>query len=377
MRTSVVPIRELVGRSRRPTNVMYFRPSTFLRFACGFAHVMLSLLPALGIGALLSSSALAQQNLHVGKVVYEHAPDGGEPWPVIDIYSMAGDGSNVKALTNDGHSHNPSWSPDGRHILFIHDSTPRTKPAYREQKGSESYHSVELYVMNADGSNRKLLRRLEPVIYGAAWSPDGKTLAIACIPEAWANIPRPADEPMRAGLFLLPANGQGDLRLVLPNAFSPSWSPDGKKLAFSVDHPRGRWAIHVANSDGSHDVQLTKPNRLGGSPAWSPDGKQIAFDEFVDPVRQQIFVVDADGSNVRQLTRDPNWSCGHPSWSPDGMRIATSCRSASSPCGMVSSVGSVLPACARRIFIWLRDSNSKPTQLNEHDAAAASFALIP
>jgi Tol biopolymer transport system component len=115
--------------------------------------------------------------------VYTHAPDESAPWPVTDIYSMRGDGSNVKALTNDGHSHSPIWSPDGRRILFIHDSALRTKPAYREPKEFESYHSVELYVMDADGKNRRLLRRLEPVIYSAAWSPDGKTLAISCLPE--------------------------------------------------------------------------------------------------------------------------------------------------------------------------------------------------
>src|SRR5437667_12519140 len=157
--------------------------------------------------------------------------------------------------------------------------------------------------MNADGSDRKLLRHIEPVIYSAAWSSDGKTLAITCIPEVWASVPRPADEPARAGLFLLSADGMGELRPLFPNAFTPSWSPDGKRLAFSVERPRGRWAVHVANTDGSHDVQLTDSNRIGGSPAWSPDGTHIAFDEFVDPGRQQVFVMETDGSQVRQLTR--------------------------------------------------------------------------
>ena len=86
-----------------------------------------------GIAVLFLSIALAQQQT-AGTIVYTHAPDGSAPWPVNDIYAMRGDGSNVRALTNDGHSHNPTWSPDGRHILFIHDSTLRTKPAYRETK---------------------------------------------------------------------------------------------------------------------------------------------------------------------------------------------------------------------------------------------------
>jgi TolB protein len=104
---------------------------------------------------------------------------------------------------------------------------------------------------------------------------------------------------------------------VVRDAFTAAWSPDGKKLAFSVENPRGEWAVHVANADGADDVPLTDPVLISGSPAWSPDGKQIAFDQFADQ-RQQIFVMDADGSRSRQITGDSNWSCGHPSWSGAG-----------------------------------------------------------
>jgi Tol biopolymer transport system component len=292
---------------------------------------------------------------------------------------MDADGRNVKPLTHDGHSHTPSWSPDGRRILFVHDSALQTKPAYREAKEFESYHPVELQVMDKDGGNRRLLRRLEPFIFSAAWSPDGKTLAITRLPAAWANRPRTAEEPVRAGLFLLPADGHGEPRLLFRNAFTPSWSPDGRRLAFSVERPGGLWAVHVADSDGSHDVPLTDPSRIAGSPAWSPDGKLIAFDEFTDQgQRQQVSVMDTKGSRVRLLTSDPNWSCEHPSWSSDGKQIAFSCRSASVPCGTVSSTGSVLPACVRRIFLAaLDDTKARPTQLSEHDGASPAFAPIP
>ena len=67
---------------------------------------------------LLGAAASGQGRLR-DTIVFTHAPDGGPPWPVEDIYSMSGNGTHRKALTNDGHSHDPAWSPDGRRIVFI------------------------------------------------------------------------------------------------------------------------------------------------------------------------------------------------------------------------------------------------------------------
>jgi len=321
------------------------------------------------------TSALAQQQ-RPGTIVFVHAPDRGAPWPIEDIYSMDADGASVKPLTHDGHSHDPAWSPDGRRILFIHDSALQTKPAYKEENPYDSYHPVELYVMDRDGKNRRLLRRIEPVIDSAVWSPDGKTIAVSALPQALVNSPQSGGEPMRAGLFLLPADGQGEPRLLFRNALTPAWSPDGKKLAFSVERARGQWAVHVANSDGSHDVQLTEPPLMAGSPVWSPDGTLIAFDQFVGN-NQQVFIMDAEGSLRRQITSSSSWSCGHPSWSADGKRLAFSCRSAWTPCGGVSSVGTILPACTRRLFVVSAfDVNARPIQLGDRDAAMPVFAPV-
>ncbi len=311
-------------------------------------------------------------------IVFTHAPDGGPPLPVEDIYSMSGDGTQLKALTNDGRSYGPAWSPDGRRIVFIHDSGPRTKPAYGEKKGFETYHSVELCVMDRDGGNRHTVRRMASVIDGVAWSPDGKTFAISGVPDSLENLPGTRTEPIRFQLFLVPADGSGEPRLLIPNASTQAWSPDGKKLAFSVEQPRAQWAVHTANADGSNDIRLTDPLLDGGSPAWSPDGRRIAFDEFVDARgREQIFLMNADGSGRRQITSDPDWSCTHSSWSPDGNRLAFSCRSASAPCGGVSSAGTVLPECTRRIFsVSLVDPHARPVQLGTSDGISPAFAPI-
>jgi len=317
--------------------------------------------------------AMAQQE-GGGTIVFTHAPDGGPPWPVEDIYAMDADGSNVRALTRDGHSHDPAWSSDGRHVLFVHDSVLQ-RPAHKEDKQFESHHPVELDVMDQDGANRRFLWRSESAIFSAAWSPDGKVLAVSTASQGSANRSTSGNQPMRSGLFLLSADGLGEPRLLFPDALTPAWSPDGSKLAFSAERPRGQWAIHVASVDGSSDVQLTEPPVIAGSPAWSPDGKLVAFDEFADQRHQQIFIMDPDGSHRRQITTDANWSCGHPSWSPDGKRLVFSCRSTLPPCGSVSSVGTMQPECARRLFsISPFGPETKPSQLGERDGTTPQFA---
>jgi Tol biopolymer transport system component len=303
-------------------------------------------------------------------IAYTAAPQGAAPWPTLDVWIVRGDGTARRNLTNDGHSHNPSWSPDGKQILFIHDSTLSYKPPYVESDELRTHHPVELSVVDVDGRNRRILRVIEPAIYSAAWSPDGNWIAVSA---AATNLPSGA----RGGLFLMDASGRGDLRLVVPNGWTPSWSPDGKRLAFAVEQPRGRWAIFTANVDGSDMVRLTEPSRMSGSPAWSPDGKKIAFDSVLEwPTSSgQVFVMNADGSDVRQVTTDSAWSCHHPSWSPSGDRLAVGCRSADSPCGIVSSTGHRLSDCIRRIF-QVSALGGALTRLTDHDGIGPAFAQI-
>ncbi len=311
----------------------------------------------------------------VGVVAYTRTPEGAAPWPQQDICTIRTDGTGGRCLTDDRHSHHPVWSPDGKRILFIHDSTLSTKPLYRETEEGRSHHPIELSVMDADGRNRRVLRTIEPVIHSAAWSPDGRTLAVS------AATPVKAGEPVRTGIFLLPADGRGELRLLKPDAWTPAWSPDGAKLAFSVEQPRGRWAVHTANVDGTGDTRLTDPGVNSESPAWSPNGARIVFGRLTDGAmgQQQVFIMNRDGSGVRQVTTNASWACGYSTWSTGGNQLVVACRSATSPCGwgMVFSTGQPMPACSRRLFvIRLATAGNAATarMLMDHDGIDPALA---
>jgi TolB protein len=102
------------------------------------------------------------------------------------------------------------------------------------------------------------------------------------------------------------------------NAF-PSWSPDGRSIAY-VSWRRGQPNIFVSHIyDGTLD-EITKGPGENYLPAWSPDGTRIAFSSTRDG-HAQIYVANKDGSNVRRLTNGPSLDTT-PTWSPKGNEIA-------------------------------------------------------
>ena len=76
------------------------------------------------------------------------------------------------------------------------------------------------------------------------------------------------------------------------------------------------------NADGSGETQLTANiDSVDGSPTWSPDGTKIAFLSSRDIIFKEIYVMNADGTGVTRLTNN-NSDDVEPSWSPDGTKIA-------------------------------------------------------
>ena len=88
----------------------------------------------------------------------------------------------------------------------------------------------------------------------------------------------------------------------------PSWSDDGKRIAFETNR-NGNIDIYSIDSGGRNPRQLTKGPLNEEDPAWSPKGNRIAYTvASKDGLSRQIWVMDGDGANPVQLTNTPNLS---------------------------------------------------------------------
>ena len=178
----------------------------------------------------------------------------------------------------------------------------------------------QIFLINQDGTNRQPLIKLEKNQFGypistggATWSPDGTALAFH------GNL-----TSLGPAIYTINSDGTGLKQLTnLINEgdynINPTWSPDGKRIAFVSERDGGR-EIYVMNTDGSLQTRLTKGLGNADSPAWSPDGSQIAFVSRRDG-RDQIYLMKPDGSNQTKLINSDAFD-GNPSWSPDSSSIA-------------------------------------------------------
>ena len=105
---------------------------------------------------------------------------------------------------------------------------------------------------------------------------------------------------------------------------NPSWSPNGKRIAFtSARNDRaGNRQIYVMDTDGENQERLTKNDFNDWDPSWSPDGRRIAFvSNRADDENKEIYVMNADGSNPRNLTDNPHHDT-EPAWYDPAFAVA-------------------------------------------------------
>ena len=216
-----------------------------------------------------------------------------------DIFSAAADGSELTRLTdNPKYDAEPVVSGDGRHIVF----------------GSQREGDFDIYVMGTDGTGvRRLTDRLG-YDGGPWWSPDGNRIVWrAWYPETeeeralWRDcmehdyiVPVPLD------LWVMDADGSNKVRLTANGAtnWAPSWHPDGKRITFASNmddwhQDIGRFGhnfeLYLINADGSGLQRLTHNDVFDSFPMFSHDGRRLVWGSNRNPAKPRatdIYVAD-------------------------------------------------------------------------------------
>ena len=237
-----------------------------------------------------------------GKIAFERDLYGGAFVKQAAIYTANADGSTMRSLTPTGLNGRPSWSPDGKLIVFA-----------TVDFGKEATVSV----MAANGAQiRKLLTMPLPTkqfglgFDSPTFSPDGTRIAFIWMKKSGAAI------------FTMKASGGGLKKITSWRkdrlADKIDWSPDGARIAFSSpgigDHPGISSNVFTVRPDGTGLVKLTH-SRGGkihnGLDCWSPDGTKIAFVSNRNRV-YEVYFMKSNGSGITQVTRGPE--AHHASW---------------------------------------------------------------
>ena len=249
-------------------------------------------------------------SLTTAKIVFESQRDG-----VSNLYVMDDDGSNVQRITftqlpfSDGV---PRWSPDGKHIAFCRDMTVDPK------KGQQ----IDMFIIHRDGSNEQRLTDHPALDANHSWAPDGYRLAFTSNRSGNAEI-YVIDIITREIQQLTHNQDPADAK-------SPSWSPDGKHIAYrQTPQQGGLTTIYVMSANGERTAPLVPADdwyRYG--PRWSPDSKSVMYVEALYE-RGHAFkllinnlVIHNHGTKARRILETPkDWLIHSACWMDNGKQV--------------------------------------------------------
>ena len=183
-----------------------------------------------------------------------------------DLFALRSDGrwSNLTATPGSVEDH-PAVSPDGHRLAFITDA------------GGEQ--QVAILMLDRPGRPRILTHFASGVLYAPRWSPDGAYLAVA-------------DANKR--LWLISAES-GRVEQIAADPFAEvqdaAFSPDGRRLAYSLTRADQTRAIHLRDIVGGRDIELSAPGETDHDPAFTGGGSSLVF---VSARREHPFVSDRD-----------------------------------------------------------------------------------
>jgi Tol biopolymer transport system component len=272
----------------------------------------------------------------IGPVPHASATYPGEPGRIVfeasisgtaQLYSMRGrDGLSLRQLTHFRHPLEielPAVSPDGGLIVFD-----------GGRVGAEN-----IYLMNADGTDRRRITDDPGSEHSASFSPDGTRIVFG----------------NDVGIATMALDGSDRQQLTTDFDFNPQYTPDGSRIVFESQRGGLISAIWSMSPDGSDPQRLTPGWLRAGGPDVSPDGQHVVFFRNQNiPLPNSLYVMGIDGSNITRLTYPVN---GHhdvwPSYSPDGDEVVFS-----------SDRGSATLCCYE---VWkIRADGSRPIPLTSN-----------
>jgi Tol biopolymer transport system component len=280
--------------------------------------VALFLLGGLTAACQGSSEETIRFRVHEGTTLgFDLSPDGRSL--VFDLlgqlWHLPAAGGAARPLTDavrdTAEDLDPSWSPDGRRLVFRGERAGRTG----------------LWLLEPGAAPRQLTQLRDPDGFDgrAAWSPDGRTVAFARLVPGDSARPR-----WRSRLALIdPAGGEAqELRVADsagPDLRDPAWAPDGRRLAVvaasaTAEDPGGR--LFLVERTGGGVTPLASPISRALAPAFAPDGRRIAFFAPDSAERMQLWVapVDSPGAPAR-LTGQADVTPTRARWTADGRAL--------------------------------------------------------
>jgi Tol biopolymer transport system component len=222
-------------------------------------------------------------------------------WPLhpYDIFSANADGTDLRRLTdNPRYDAEPVVSSDGKRIVF----------------GSQREGDFDIYSMNADGTDVRRLTDRTGYDGGPWFSPDGRKIVWrAWYPETDAEKAQWKDAmehnyiiAVPLDIWVMDADGSNKRLLVRNGAtnWAPSWHPDGKRIIFSSNRDDWRedirqyghnFELYIINLDGTGLERITYNRTFDSFPMFSPDGRRLAFASNRNPAKPRetdIFIAD-------------------------------------------------------------------------------------